>query len=502
MKIQGKPIPESAKRVLEEANIQCGKTYAHNARSATKILVRKPPMETLTKEFTIRKIMLPSGKVDLALFVNGEPWKYQPHVLDSTKESHANYVLTHDIFCHPLIARDRTYLPTDPIGEISTGHFNFVKTLFPIIPWQYDGLVSNIAEHKVKNERGRSPFYCLQDIVSKFRRNSNIQVGSELRLRFRLPPPDITWNRLPNVGSKSYIGVSTYSHYEDRIISPGEANELLKSIKSSPNKYEFDDLSSYDPKTQVFLKKYRYTSLEPYQNTALYPFYFFLFDKDDNLIQAEKYFQSSSGEPLSVTEAILRLEGLEPIFEDDEKRYYLVQRDDNKWEFSEFSIGINKGNNSNMRYFLSGRSGNIVSVNDRYEAVYTGYPYQEPSFEDYEVVLPVKNLEIESVFNKLFLSFDGAFKDYQTFREEAYGNGTLPLDFPVMQNGGTFLKFWEEVSEYKPEQELGLLQIQRDIYNASHRLTNSVIAAPAFKELYKDQEFYIHPFPPPPYKVS
>ena len=96
--------------------------------------------------------------IELALSIDGKPWKFQPDETDPTPGNLSDFLTAHDILCHSLSQRNRTILETNPIGEICTGHSSGNKTILPSTPSQYDGIVFNIADARIKKETGANIF--------------------------------------------------------------------------------------------------------------------------------------------------------------------------------------------------------------------------------------------------------------------------------------------------------------------------------------------------------
>ena len=576
-------IPEGQIKEATEKNKAQGIEHAEGMRRTTPVLSPelRSPNKDMIRKFVVRKVILPNGKIDLALTIDGEPWQYQPEEIDVKPGTLSDVLTSHDILCHAISARDRTHFLTNPIGERCTGHVGGDKTILPSEPHQYDGIVFNIADSRIRNETGETIYSSLQGIFKEFRTNSQIPIGSQVELEFCLPPADLVWEEVPGDGKKAYYGVgspvfpikplltSKIPKIEGKLLKDQTVTKETSQTTVTRTRYtcsrDLEDKSltevvdiSFDKPPELgmellggseenvrYAKKYvlsknndevlstqdlnleeasnlleellhdpnvkteKCVTQEPITvstykrkttNPDLEEVYEISRDSSDRITSGHKYFNSKSLGKILWQEGKLILDGASASkgkLVAYESRDYMVKKPNSK-RIKGSSFVVLDGNNF-------GSEAHIVPASNQYRPVYTGHPYRHVSVKSFDIQSPEGHQIPQEARGRIIGSlaeFALKFTKFEEHKEDILSRGVLPLDEPL--DAGTSSSYLDRIrhqvtfSSLPVDTELSIGSIQRAIYDNEKR--NLETSTPAVKPFIEDGEFYIAPFPPPPFK--
>ena len=478
-------VSEEKKKEAIAENTKKGLEHARKAAETTPVVDTEHPSQV--RKFEIRKIQLKNDKIALALYIDGEPWQYQPDEKSKESDEMNDFLMAHDILRHGITNRDRTFNTTIPMGEYGTGQVSIARTLLPANPMHYDGLIANAADAMIEKEIGSYSFQQLALIVEKFRTDRNIPVSSSLEIEFELPPPDIKWEFVSGKGPKTYypLGDDIY----DGNISLEKAKSLEETLKSNP-KFSLSIEATESGQLHKYVEK------TPADGKKLREVYYFTKDSKGQLQKAKKCWADENGNEIPWVEGNLINKGLIPT------------------QVNHRSIGgegrvytTKKSSGRDVAYVFTKDFGGIIfldSSTEQYAPVYTGHPYQSSKINSLEIKsqdgISIDTNTQEDYQNR-FNTFKALFDRHQRKMKEILESGTLPIDSTV---GGYIIGAQSYIGQYEklvgdgiltPEAPITIKRIQEGIFE-SYQNSGRIAGVLNFD----DEKLSIAPFPPPPYK--
>jgi hypothetical protein len=452
--------------------------------------------QSIDLQFEIRKIVLPNGKKRLALFVNNKPWHFQPHENDqplffTAKEA---FFLTHDITGHFLTSRARTVHLPNPGGEYMTGHFSKPKQLIPNgTPEIYDGLIANAAEHMVRRRTEAYPSGKLEDVL-QYLCQDDIPVGSVLKLQYKLPPADLTYESIGTSEQKIFfpLGRSLPTDVVPCEEIAGLETHLKAELANIPNMSFLENAAK---------ESYSYT--KPVTGSDLAEVYEFCkpVTPGSGLLTCTKYFKTALGKNISCAEGELIKAGYTGVTLPSGRSVYTIPNQTGHPDVFRFDA-------------LQGSDTQVSSCETNLKPVYTGQPYQSPQLTHIGLQLPEGSglvHKLRKKFNRLSLEYQRHFNLQQKYIRQILESGTLPLDVSVIPFNG--MQYYSSQASYL---DLYNVLVKKRYLPAGSPITVRNIQEGMFKQWKKefecsfnrplgeleDEPLVIPPFPPPPFTLK
>jgi hypothetical protein len=482
-----------------EANRLQGLAHAERLAKETPVLSPIPESELQAIELPIevRKVVLPDGKHRVALFVNDRPWKFQP--TEENPDFAEDFFMAHDISRHFTLNRARmTHLPI-PGGEYLTGQVGIVKQALPVTPEMYDGLIANAADKILETETGSFSFKKLAEMIS-YMKDERIPAGSALKLHYKLPPADLTYQSVGVGGHKAFFPLS--DKLPSGKIGASKIAALEAKLAADPEyQVEKRTVSSPAYPTATTHRDYR----KPIVGTDLTEVYHFSGDaRFPRFNVGQKYFLTSRGEKRSWQEGLLIKKGHQPIatpgmpFSTSPSRVYQVHD-----RFEQPNV-----------YYFNDEGGIVHRVNSQecnLQPIYTGCPYESPQLTYVGLNLPEGasiSPELHAKFDRLSTQYQSQFARYQEKIRQILESGTLPLDVVFAPRGGIFSGPKSLIDHYNDLVQQRLLKagspvtvenIQRGLFQDWDKNVKPQLQRQLCPGIFEGETFHIAPFPPPPF---